>query len=148
MVSYFLSSVIKSGSQTLRTAWIWFLFHPLERKLFYQKQTVSHLWSANSCWTCQVLIASKIKAFKSKPKEIRSCECMWLKLVKNLRSSIKNQLILFNSALNVDKKWSKNHDDMMRPCRIIVPQSSKKSADISILSALYTAITLLGCIVT
>ena len=31
-----------------------------------------------------------------------------------------------DSALNVREKWSNNHGDLMRPDRVIAPQSSKK----------------------
>ena len=31
-----------------------------------------------------------------------------------------------DSALNVDQKHSKNHDDLIRPYRVIAPQSSQK----------------------
>ena len=36
----------------------------MRKLLLHQIQTVSHLQSENSCWTCQVLVASKMKAFK------------------------------------------------------------------------------------
>ena len=62
-------------------------------------------------------------------------------LNENRRNLIKNQFTQPESALSVDdEKWSKNHDDLIRPCRIIAPQISK--ADMSIFHELYTAITL------
>ena len=51
---------------------------------------------------------------------------MWHKLGENRKISIKNQISHSNGALNANVKWSKNHDDnLMHPCRAIVPQSSK-----------------------
>ena len=44
---------------------------------------VSHLQLEDSCWTCQVLVASKTETFKSEPKELRTCEPMWFKFVRN-----------------------------------------------------------------
>ena len=37
--------------------------------------------------------------------------------------SIKNQVTQSYSVSNVDEKWSKNHNDLMRSDRIIPPQS-------------------------
>ena len=54
---------------------------------------------------------------------------MWFKLGINRRSSIKNQLRQTDSALNADKKVSKNHSDLMLPDRVIATQSSKKGTD-------------------
>ena len=77
----------------LKTAWIWFLFHHLVRKLsLYKIQTVSHLRSENSCWTCWVPVASKVQAFKCELKGFRAWESMQLKLVRNWRSSIQMSL--------------------------------------------------------
>ena len=67
---------------------------------------------------------------------------MWLKLCKNRRSSVKNRFIHSNSASNVDEKWSKNHDALMRPYKVIAPKISIKNAGISIFDEFYTAITL------
>ena len=39
---------------------------------------------------------------------------------------MKNQFAYSDSALNVDEKWSKNNNDLMRPCGVVAPQSPKK----------------------
>ena len=71
---------------------------------------------------------------------------MWLKLGENTTILIRNQSAHSYGASNIDEKWSKNHDDLMCPYRVIPPQSSKKKiADISIFHERYTAITLQGC---
>ena len=49
---------------------------------------------------------------------------MWLKLGKNWRRSIKNQLTQTDSALKADQKLLKNHGDLMLPDRIIATQSA------------------------
>ena len=51
---------------------------------------------------------------------------MRLKLGENRRSLIKKQFRQSDSASNVDKKWSNNYDDLMRPYRVKAPQGSKK----------------------
>ena len=44
---------------------------------------------------------------------LRASESDWLKLGKNRRSQMKNQLKESSSTLNADKKWSKSFNDRM-----------------------------------
>ena len=57
------------------------------------------------------------------------------------QAQLKISLLTPDNASNVDEKWSKNHHDLMRHCRVIAPQNSKKGKH-SIFYKFYTAITL------
>ena len=53
------------------------------------------------------------------------CETMWLKLNENRRSSLKIRWHTWShNASNVDEKWSKNHDVLIRPYRVIASSFS------------------------
>ena len=84
---------------------------------------------------CQRVLAAGLRVvsamtgnppLKCRPRGLRRCETMWVRLSKNRRRSIKNQFAHSDRASNVDEKWSKNHGDLMYPGRVNAPQSSEK----------------------
>ena len=60
------------------------LLHALVGKLFlHLKEAVLHLHSENQCWTYQFMVTSEIKVIKLRPRRLRPCETMRLKLGQN-----------------------------------------------------------------
>ena len=59
-----------------------------------------------------------IGPFNMSTTGLRACETIWLKLSKNEKSSIENQLAQSDSSLNADQKWYKNPDNRVHPYRV------------------------------